>query len=70
MAKVRKLYTWFIAVVLVAVLVLAGWYLHSGTSRGLTAKTAVAVVRADDVAYEVASAPKPGDLLLDRYNKP
>jgi len=36
----------------------------------LTAKTAVAVVRADDVAYEVASAPKPGDLLLDRYNKP
>jgi len=39
-------------------------------NRGLTAKTAVAVVRADDVAYEVASAPKPGDLLLDRYNKP
>jgi len=68
--NVRKPYRWFIALVLVAVLVLVAWYLHSGTNRGLTAKTAVAVVRADDVAYEVASAPKPGDLLLDRYNKP
>jgi len=57
MAKVRKSYMWFIALVLVAVLVLAAWYLHSGTSRGLTAKTAIAVVRSDDVAYEVASAP-------------
>ncbi|WP_318534972.1 hypothetical protein, partial [Acetomicrobium flavidum] len=66
----RKSYMWFIALVLVAVLVLAAWYLHSGTNRGLTAKTAVAVGRSDDVAYEVASAPKPGDLLLDRYNKP
>jgi len=68
--NVRKPYRWFIALVLVAVLVLVAWYLHSGTNRGLTAKTAVAVVRSDDVAYEVASAPKPGDLLLDRYNKP
>ena len=66
----RKSYMWFIALVLVAVLVLAAWYLHSGTNRGLTAKNAVVVIRADDVAYEVASAPKPGDLLLDRYNKP
>lgn len=70
MVNVRKPYRWFIALVLVAVLVLVAWYLHSGTNRGLTAKTAVAVVRSDDVAYEVASAPKPGDLLLDRYNKP
>jgi len=67
---VRKPYRWFIALVLVAVLVLVAWYLHAGVNRGLTAKTAVAVVRSDDVAYEVASAPKPGDLLLDRYNKP
>jgi len=51
--NVRKPYRWFIALVLVAVLVLVAWYLHSGTNRGLTAKTAVAVVRADDVAYEV-----------------
>jgi len=57
MVNVRKPYRWFIALVLVAVLVLVAWYLHSGTNRGLTAKTAVAVVRADDVAYEVASAP-------------
>jgi len=44
MVNVRKPYRWFIALVLVAVLVLVAWYLHSGTNRGLTAKTAVAVV--------------------------
>ncbi|NPV88108.1 DUF4330 family protein [Coprothermobacteraceae bacterium] len=61
---------WFIALALVAVLVLAGYYLLSGSSRGLTAKTAVVVVRGDDLTYDVVSAIKPGDLVIDRYNKP
>jgi hypothetical protein len=61
---------WVIAGVLVAVLILAGWYVLKGPNQGLTAKTAVVVFRADDVPYEVASAPKPGDVLIDKYNKP
>ncbi|WP_018963859.1 DUF4330 domain-containing protein [Coprothermobacter platensis] len=66
----NRTYMWVIAGILIAVLVLGGWYVLKGTDRGLTAKNAVVVIRADDVPYEVASAPKPGDVIIDKYNKP